>query len=246
MTTIKLAKENIKTNKENLTKSTVVVPVSHDCGCDYGEIISCRRYGTVYGPVYDGEISIDQFHGWADMIKNGAVTEVEKRIIITMSANEGNMDSVQSYDDQTLTAGAMQKTITTTGSGEFPAQVAEFRDEQPELYKALFENCGWTVEGKGVDHSKMHYCDKEATGGKKLTGIALKDLIRDSKRFNKTTNSKKGKQESKPIAAIIKAIKHEKFMEHQILSSAAQLSWNDFCFCLRISLMPVRRCVNSH
>ncbi|MBX9296440.1 hypothetical protein K5M33_10645 [Chromobacterium vaccinii] len=216
MATVKLAKENIKTNNEDLTKSTVVVPVCHDCGCDYGEIISCTKYGSTYGPVYHGELPIDQYPGWAAMIKNGEVTESEKRIIIIMSANEGNMDSVQSYDNQILTAGAMQKTISPTGAGEFPAQVADFKEKHPELYQSLFENCGWTVEGKGPTDRKMYYKDKELTGGNKITAVELKNLLRDSSKFNKKTNSKKEKQESRPLAAIIKALKHEYFLEHQV------------------------------
>ncbi len=215
MATVKLAKENIQTNKQDLTKSTVIVPVSHDCGCDYGEVIGVGKYGSAYGPVYFGNIPIDQFSGWSEMVKSGAVTESEKRIIIIMSANEGNLDTVQSYDDQTLTAGAMQKTISPEGAGEFPAQVAEFRDKEPELYKALFENCGWTVEGSGGS-AVMYYSNKDLTGSKKVTGTELKKLIRDPKKFNKINRQKKLLQESKPLAAIIKAIKHERFLEHQV------------------------------
>ncbi|MGR2678892.1 hypothetical protein [Chromobacterium haemolyticum] len=216
MATVALAKENIKTNKTDLTKSTVVVPVCHDCGCDYGEIIRCTRYGSTYGPVYDGEMPIDQFPGWAGMVKDGEVTESEKRIIFIMSANEGNLDTVQAYDSETLTAGAMQKTINPKGSGEFPAQVADFKEKHPDLYKSLFENCGWTIEGNGPATRKMYYSDNELTGGAKLTGEELKKLLRDSGKFNKKTYSKKENQEFRPLAAIIKAIKHECFLEHQV------------------------------
>lgn len=45
------------------------------------------------------------------MVKNGEVAESEKRIIFIMSANEGNLNTVRAYDSETLTAGAMQKTI---------------------------------------------------------------------------------------------------------------------------------------
>ncbi|WP_145985892.1 calcium-binding protein [Aquitalea magnusonii] len=216
MATVKLSKEDIKTNKDNLEKSTVVVPVCHDCGCDYGEIIGIGKYGATYGPIYNGSIPVDHFTGWPEMIKNGSVTAMEKKIIIIMSANEGNMDAVQSYDDQALTAGAMQKTVNPTGGGEFAAQVSEFKDEQPDLYKALFENCGWTVEGKGVNGAKMYYQDKDLTENKKLTGNALKSFLRNPSKFNKVNRQKKKMQEFQPLASMIKAIKHEKFLEKQI------------------------------
>lgn len=62
----------------------------------------------------------------------------------------------------------------------------------------------------------MYYSDKELTGGVKLTGEELKKLLRDSGKFNKKTYSKKENQKSRPLAAIVKAIKHECFLEHQV------------------------------
>ena len=59
-----------------------------------------------------------------------------------MSRNEGNIDSLQSYDSEILTAGAMQKTINSSGSGEFLIQVFDFKVRHPQLYQSLFENCG--------------------------------------------------------------------------------------------------------
>ena len=50
----------------------------------------------------------------------------------------------------------MQKTINPEGKGEFPLQVLSFKNDYPEKYKSLFEECGWTVEDK-----TMYYKDPE-------------------------------------------------------------------------------------
>lgn len=63
-----------------------------------------------------------------------------------MSANEGNLDSVHSYDSEIVSAGTMQKTVNSQGTGEFPAQGWQFKTDHPEEYEKYFQNNGWTVE----------------------------------------------------------------------------------------------------
>ncbi|MGT2490990.1 hypothetical protein ACU4GD_11770 [Cupriavidus basilensis] len=46
-----------------------------------------------------------------ELADSGEITAGERRILVAMSPNEGNLDAVQSYDSEVLTAGAMQKTI---------------------------------------------------------------------------------------------------------------------------------------
>jgi hypothetical protein len=199
--------------------------VSPDCGCSMGEIFSCVKYGDGYGPLYEGNLPIDKYTGWEKLITDGVVSADEKKVICIMSANEGNLDSVQAYDSEALTAGAMQKTINSKGQGQFPALVAKFRDEEPVLYDALFVNCGWSVEGKSNTEAVMYYCNKDITGGNKKTSIELKELLRDSSNFNKANNKKKAKYQSKPLAAIARAIKHDSFLRIQLKDFIDQLNY---------------------
>jgi hypothetical protein len=214
MATVKLSKEDIKTNKDNLEKSTVVVPVCHDCGCDYGEIFACTRYLNNYGPTYSGEMPLSNYPRWTLLMKAGTVTEEEKRIVCRMSLNEGNLDAIQAYDSEALTAGAMQKTINSDGFGQFPDLVNKFKVKKPELYKALFENCGWTVEVES-SNARMYW--------NKITGEKLKSTLREPKNYNAITYKKKDKYESKPLAAILKAIKHDDFIDLQVDDFIQQL-----------------------
>ncbi|WP_407266659.1 hypothetical protein [Tenacibaculum maritimum] len=82
-------------------------------GCDCGESLNlkfeCIRYGTVYGPVYWGSEKLADYKYWGNLIKEKKVTKEEKDILIGMSENEGKLDSIQSYDSEILTIGAMQK-----------------------------------------------------------------------------------------------------------------------------------------
>ena len=197
---------------------------SSDCGCNLGKIFSCVRLkgqsATIYGPLYTGSIGLQAYANWGETIAAGVVTEEEKSIFIAMSSNEGNIDSLQSYDSEILTAGAMQKTINSSGSGEFPIQVFDFKVRHPQLYKSLFENCGWSVEGPRAA-AKMYYKQSSLTKGRKYTGTELKNLIREG--FTESTYTKKQKIESIPLGSILKAITHEKFQEQQILDFAKRL-----------------------
>ena len=195
-----------------------------DCGCNLGKVFSCVRFkgqsATIYGPLYAGSIDLQSYANWPETVATGMVTEEEKNIFIAMSPNEGNIDSLQSYDSEILTAGAMQKTINLSGSGEFPTQVFDFKQRQPQLYKDLFENCGWSVEGPRTA-AKMYYRHQVLTKGNNYTGAELKRLLREG--FNETAFSRKQKVDSIPLSSILKAISHEKFQEQQVLDFTKRL-----------------------
>lgn len=115
---------------------------SSQCGCNKGKIFSCVRFNgqtTIYGPYTRGRL------GWL-ITRTGTLSYLrasllrpKKEIFNAMSANEGNIDSLQSYDSEILTAGAMQKTINASGAGEFPQQVFDFKDRHPHLYIKLLK-----------------------------------------------------------------------------------------------------------
>ncbi|WP_378172711.1 hypothetical protein [Aquimarina sp. SS2-1] len=195
-----------------------------DCGEKYDGQFRCTSYGRtvkVYGPIYKGSYKLKDYPKWNEIISKGIVTSMEKDIFIIMSPNEGNIDSVQSYDSEILTAGAMQKTVNPTGQGEFPIQVAEFKDSNPEKYKCLFEHCGWTVE-----NNTMFYKDPDDPNAQKITGSDLKRKIREG--FDASTFGSRIK--CKPLEPIVNAVNDNDFQVKQI---------EDFISRLRDKVLPI-------
>ncbi|HJP69322.1 MAG TPA: SH3 domain-containing protein, partial [Sphingomicrobium sp.] len=108
-------------------------PSACECGCCLNDKIQVTRMGSHYGPAYWGTLTLANAPGLTAMLASGEITASEKRIIAAMAPNEGKLDSVQSYDDQVVTAGAMQKTIRPDdGGGEFATQVADFRAQDED------------------------------------------------------------------------------------------------------------------
>lgn len=179
----------------------------NNCGYEYIKKFQCTKFGSAYGPVYWGVKKLAQYDGWATLIKDKKITEEEKEILIGMSENEGKLDSVQSYDSEILTAGAMQKTVNPQGKGELPIQIEEFKKDHPKKYKSLFEDCGWTVDNKTIYYKNLR--DKEA---KKITGKDLKTKIREG--FTKDTYKKKVR--CAPLEPIVKAVNDKDFQAKQL------------------------------
>ena len=171
-----------------------------DSASEFRKNIKCTRYNGVYGPVYWGTIKLSDFKFWDNLISENKVTEEEKDIIIGMAANEGNLDSVQSYDSEIMTVGAMQKTVNIQGMGQFYQQVLDFKNENKEMYETLFVKYGWNVE-----NGKMNYNGK--------SGKDLKDLISEhceKGNFGKTVRST-------PLEPLISACNEESFQIKQVL-----------------------------
>jgi hypothetical protein len=193
-----------------------------DCESLYADKFKVTRYGHQYGPIYRGCIPLDKYPRWKELLDAGEITEDEKNILVAMSQNEGNMDAVQSYDSEVITAGAMQKTVKDSsgleGKGELSAQIASFRDAHAELYHNYAANCGWTVEGSGAS-SILYYSDQSLTGGKKITATELKALIRND--CNKNTYGKV--IHNKPLAALVKIITLPEYLDLQIIDFVRRL-----------------------
>ncbi len=200
-----------------------------DCGCCLENKFEVTRWnGQVvhYGPRYRGGLSLKNSPAMQRFLDSGRMTGREHRILSAMSQNEGNIDDVQAYDSEIFTAGACQKTVSPTGSGEFPIQVAQFRADNEEAYQRLFARCGWTVETNGS--TKMYYQDTEITSGEKITGSQLHAKLREG--CNAATFGQKIRQ--KPLAVIAHAIADDAFQEKQV---------KDFVVRLRLvrTLIPV-------
>ncbi len=166
------------------------------------------HYEGVYGPQYKGIMSLESYTGWQNLLENGTLTKDELDIISVMAKNEGNLDSLQSWDSQILTAGAMQKTIRPDGRGEFPDQVYRFSKSNPEKYNELFVMKGWTVQEKSGD-IYMYYNG--------ITGKQLKDHLRDGLNFRKATKY------SEPLQAIHDAITSPEFLNLQAIDFISRL-----------------------
>jgi hypothetical protein len=125
-----------------------------NCGIAYrGEIKCTTMNNSMYGPIYYGKLSIEDFSGWDTLMKDTTfkLTEEEKQIIIGVSKNEGGkFDAVHSYDSKIVTVGVMQKTLDKNGFDQFALQLAEFskdwRGKDNDKFKQLFENCGWKLD----------------------------------------------------------------------------------------------------
>ena len=182
------------------------------CGCCFGAKFMSTRYGQQYGPVYWGNLKLADFKAWDDLVNTGMVTMAERIILVAMSENEGNLDALQSYDSEILTAGAMQKTINPQGAGELPVQVYEFKQKHPDLYQSLFADCGWEV--KTENRKQYLYYDG-------VTGSELKVLLRQG--FNQTSFESKEKLISKPLAVFAHAINTSEYIVKQVLDFVQRL-----------------------
>ncbi len=195
---------------------------SCDCGQKYDKQFKCVKSGSKYGPLYMGNQKLADYKYWNSLIDEGRITTEEKDILVGMSENEGNLDSIQSYDSEILTVGAMQKTINPMGKGEFPIQVEEFKKSNPDKYKNLFEECGWSADG-----GKIYYKDPNDSSSSKITGSALKTKIREG--FVSTEYNKKIK--CKPLEPIVRAAKDKDFQAKQV---------EDFIDRLRNKVLPLK------
>lgn len=197
----------------------VILDALQTMKCDCEELYACEfkvtRYGSVYGPIYKGKINLGEYRCWDVLIAKGEITSDEKEILIAMSENEGNMDAIQSYDSEVVTVGAMQKTVKDEvdmeGKGELTIQLAKFRDMHPYLYKFHMLDCGWSVEGSGLE-ATIYYEDKLLTGGEKLTSTELKNIIRQ----NCNAKAYGSIIKNKPLAALLKVILLPEYLDLQV------------------------------
>lgn len=197
-----------------------------DCESLYADKFKVTRYGQnnpVYGPVYWGEMTLDSYPRWNDLIANGRITESERIILVAMSDNEGNMDSIQSYDSEVITVGAMQKTVKDEagleGKGELSAQLAKFRDLHIDSYESHMVNCGWSVEGSGSS-AILYYSDASLTHGDKITSTNLKNLIRTGC----NENTYRHFVHNKPLASLLKVITLPEYLDIQIFDFIQRLN----------------------
>lgn len=194
------------------------------CNCEelYADKFGVVKYGSQYGPLYKGHITLASYTRWDGLISSGKVTSDEKTILVAMSENEGNMDAVHSYDSEVITAGAMQKTVKDEsgleGKGELSTQFAKFRDAHPDLYESHAKSCGWTVDGS-QSSAVIYYSESSLTNGNKITSSELKTLLRQG--CSESTYNKK--LHNKPLAALVKVLTLPEYLDIQVLDFIERL-----------------------
>lgn len=200
-----IIEDNItKNNSEKIIDETF--SNNDTCGIEFRSKIKCTRYSSQYGPVYWGNLKLANYESWNEIILSNIATLEQKEIIVGMSENEGNIDGIQSYDSEIITVGAMQKTVNINGSGELVVQLSDFKKENPDKFKKLFENCGWSIK-----LGKIYYND--------ITGDDLKILIR--KNANKNNYGKV--IECIPLEPMIKACYDEDYQKKQVIDFIKRL-----------------------
>lgn len=157
----------------------------HDCNTPY-----FVKYGSSGGPTYKNchEHTLKNYQGWDSLIHDNIKTPSEKNVLSAMSANEGDFDSVQAYDSEIVTVGAMQKTVNPQGLGELPTQLRQFANDPATsgLFERVMGSKGYGIEStattstKGVttySNDTLYFTDPTKADAKPITGAALDDLI---------------------------------------------------------------------
>jgi hypothetical protein len=155
------------------------------------------KYGNSGGPRYKDchNHTLDSFSGWDELIDSNTKTASEKNVLVAMSANEGDMDSVQAYDSEIVTVGAMQKTVDPNGLGELPVQLQEFRDDPQtrEVFDREVGSKGYSIRpgiiGQNRDgttkYSKkdntLYFTDPKNPDAQPITGKDLDQFIQTNR-----------------------------------------------------------------
>ena len=104
--------------------------------------------GTVFGKKFKlgifnvGETSIGQFvKAHPDAFSGLSASRL--RVMQAVSANEGNLEAINTFDNAFLTFGAFQWTVGTgDGGGELPTLLARLKRKSPETFQNLFGQFG--------------------------------------------------------------------------------------------------------
>jgi hypothetical protein len=107
--------------------------------------------GTIFGKKFKlgifnvGETSIGQFvkaHG--DEFPGLSASRL--RVMQAVSANEGNLEAINTYDNAFLTFGAFQWTVgSDNGAGELPTLLARLKQKSPTVFQDLFGQFGLDI-----------------------------------------------------------------------------------------------------
>jgi hypothetical protein len=191
---VRAANKPVMHGKDNLV-NTVCQPCLqkdldkiHDCNTPY-----YVKYGSSGGPTYKDchEHTLENYQGWDALIHDNIKTPSEKNVLSAMSANEGDFDSVQAYDSEVVTAGAMQKTVNPQGLGELPTQLRQFSNDPATsgVFDRVMGSKGYSIKStvttaangvKTYSNDTLYFTDPTKAGATPITGSALDSLIQNN------------------------------------------------------------------
>ena len=109
----------------------------------------------------------------AERLMANGLTESDIRVITPVSANEGNLNAINSWDNCYLTFGMFQWTLGVgSGKGELPALLLRIRNDEPEAFQQYFGQYGIDL----VDTNKT--TGYLSLNGEKISSPAAKEKFR--------------------------------------------------------------------
>lgn len=107
------------------------------------------------------------------LIQHG-MSESAVRVLLPVSANEGNLDAINTWDDSFMTFGMFQWTLgQNTNPGELAALVRRVKEEEPEAFTDYFGRFGLDV----VDTQKT--TGYFSLNGQKIASTSQKEFLRN-------------------------------------------------------------------
>ncbi|VEN73248.1 conserved hypothetical protein [Candidatus Desulfarcum epimagneticum] len=101
------------------------------------------------------------------------LTDSAINVMIAVAENEGNMDSINTWDNSFMTFGMFQWTIGAgEGPGELPALLKKIKDHHPDLFEKYYGAHGLDIVDTGEVSGYF------TLNGKKLVTQADKDILR--------------------------------------------------------------------
>lgn len=108
-----------------------------------------------------------------DLLENTGLSASSIRVITPVSANEGNLNAINSWDNCFMTFGMFQWTLGQKGNkGELPALLKRVKEEEPSLFQQYFGQYGIDV----VDTNKS--TGYLSLNGEKVNTVAEKEKFR--------------------------------------------------------------------
>lgn len=108
---------------------------------DWVRIRFSRKNKGVWTLGSDTPLSFIQNNG--ELLKDTGISDSSIRVITPVSANEGNLNAINSWDNCFMTFGMFQWTLGTGGNkGELPALLLALKNAEPEVYQQYFGQYG--------------------------------------------------------------------------------------------------------
>lgn len=107
------------------------------------------------------------------LLESSGLSASSIRVITPVSANEGNLNAINSWDDSFMTFGMFQWTLGQgNNKGELPALLKRIKEEEPTLFQRYFGQYGVDVVGTNKSTGYL------SLNGEKVNTVAEKEKFR--------------------------------------------------------------------